>query len=66
MADSRHGPYTPCSESPEAGESTSFERMDAMGTRCRSCEQGICCSLCSRAALGIGAGRPAAGMDARA
>ncbi len=49
MADSYHASvHTMLEESREAGESTSFDRMDDMGTRCRFCEQGIRCSLCSQ------------------
>ena len=49
MADSYHSSvHTMLEESREAGESTSFDRMDDMGTRCKFCEQGIRCSLCSQ------------------
>ena len=49
MADSYHSSvHTMLEESREAGESTAFDRMDDMGTRCKFCEQGIRCSLCSQ------------------
>ena len=49
MADSYHASvHTMLEESREAGESTAFDRMDDMGTRCKFCEQGIRCSLCSQ------------------
>ena len=53
MADSHHASvHTMLVESREAGESTSFDRMEAQGDlgtkRCKFCEQGIRCSLCSQ------------------
>lgn len=49
MADSYHGSVnTMLEQTRAAGESTAFDRMDDMGTRCEFCEQGIRCSLCSQ------------------
>ena len=49
MADSYHGSVNQMLEQTRAaGESTAFDRMDDMGTRCEFCEQGIRCSLCSQ------------------
>jgi len=49
MADSYHGSVnTMLERTRAAGESTAFDRMDDMGTRCEFCEQGIRCSLCSQ------------------
>jgi len=49
MADSYHASvHTMLEEAREQGESTAFDRMDAMGRRCTFCEQGIRCSLCSQ------------------
>lgn len=53
MADSYHGSVnTMLEKTRAAGESTSFDRMEAQGDlgakRCKFCEQGIRCSLCSQ------------------
>ena len=53
MADSYHGSVNTMLEKTRAGgESTSFDRMEAQGDlgakRCKFCEQGIRCSLCSQ------------------
>jgi anaerobic carbon-monoxide dehydrogenase catalytic subunit len=67
MSDSYHeSVHMMLKESREAGESTSFDRMDAMGTRCKFCEQGIRCSLCSQGPCRITekAPRGVCGIDA--
>ena len=78
MADSYHASvHTMLEESSEAGESTSFDRMDDMGTPlhfCEKasaapaafCEQGIRCSLCSQGPCRITekAPRGVCGIDA--
>ena len=71
MADSHHASvHTMLIESREAGESTSFDRMEAQGDlgakRCKFCEQGIRCSLCSQGPCRITekAPRGVCGIDA--
>lgn len=67
MADSYHGSVnTMLEKTRAAGESTSFDRMDDMGTRCKFCEQGIRCSLCSQGPCRITAKSPrgVCGIDA--
>lgn len=53
MADSHHeSVHTMLEKTRQTGESTVFDRMEAMGDlgakRCKFCEQGIRCSLCSQ------------------
>jgi len=67
MADSYHGSVnTMLERTRAAGESTAFDRMDDMGTRCEFCEQGIRCSLCSQGPCRISAKAPrgVCGIDA--
>ena len=67
MADSYHGSVnTMLERTRAAGESTAFDRMDDMGTRCEFCEQGIRCSLCSQGPCRITAKAPrgVCGIDA--
>jgi len=67
MADSYHGSVnTMLEQTRAAGESTAFDRMDDMGTRCEFCEQGIRCSLCSQGPCRISAKAPrgVCGIDA--
>ena len=67
MADSYHGSVnTMLEQTRAAGESTAFDRMDDMGTRCKFCEQGIRCSLCSQGPCRITAKAPrgVCGIDA--
>ena len=67
MADSYHGSVNQMLEQTRAaGESTAFDRMDDMGTRCKFCEQGIRCSLCSQGPCRITekAPRGVCGIDA--
>jgi len=67
MADSYHGSVnTMLERTRAAGESTAFDRMDDMGTRCEFCEQGIRCSLCSQGPCRITAKaqRGVCGIDA--
>jgi carbon-monoxide dehydrogenase catalytic subunit len=67
MADSYHGSVnTMLEKTRAAGESTSFDRMDDMGTRCEFCEQGIRCSLCSQGPCRLAekAPRGVCGIDA--
>ena len=67
MADSYHAAnHEMLKQTREAGESTAFDRMDEMGTRCKFCEQGIRCSLCSQGPCRITekAPRGVCGIDA--
>ena len=71
MADSHHGSVnTMIAHTRAAGEETSFDRMEAQGDlgakRCKFCEQGIRCSLCSQGPCRITerAPRGVCGIDA--
>jgi carbon-monoxide dehydrogenase catalytic subunit len=71
MADSLHGSvHTMLEQTRANGENTAFDRMEAQGNlgtkRCKFCEQGIRCSLCSQGPCRITerAPRGVCGIDA--